>query len=68
MLFPRNNVYKIVTYNWLYSQYRVQVKMIDMALKLGGNIERLHFLVCWADLVLGNGKTKSVLSNFKRMN
>ena len=68
LIFDICNVYKIVTYDWLYSQYRVQVMTIDMALKFRGNIEDLHlFLVCWADLVLWNGKTKSVLSNFKRM-
>ena len=41
------NVYEIVTYDWLYSQYLVRVKIVDMASGFRGNFEDWHlFLVC----------------------
>ena len=46
-IFDICNVYEIVAYGWLYSQFSGRVKMVDMALKFLGNIEDWRlFLVC----------------------
>ena len=39
LIFDICNVYGIVAYDWLFSQYSGQVKMVDMALKFLGNID-----------------------------
>ena len=41
------NVYEMVAYDWLYSQYRGRLKIVDMVFKFFGNIEDWRlFLVC----------------------
>ena len=47
LIFDICNLYEIVAYDWLYSQYWGQVKIVDNALKFFGNIEGWRlFLVC----------------------
>ena len=39
LIFDIYNVYEIVAYDWLYSQYWGRVKIVDMASKFLGNID-----------------------------
>ena len=48
LIFNIRNVYEVVAYDWRYSQYWGRVKIVDVASKFLGNIERWRlFLVCW---------------------
>ena len=47
LIFDTYNVYEIVIYDWLYSQYWGQLKMVDIASKFLRNIkDRFLYLVC----------------------
>ena len=60
------NVYEIVAYDWLYSQYWDQVKMLDMKhRRLVFDFSLLVRLIWFCEMAK---LSKSVLSNFKRMN
>ena len=61
LIFDICNVYEIVAYDWLYSQYRGQVKMVDMVLKFLVNIEAVFVNLSWCAYIIFclNSKTFS---------